>query len=323
MSENSRVNQSNFGEFTAIQLSNIEENINAALPHNESLGKRGRMGKFVANNRLAFVKMIVATIVVMLLVLFGFVMQASLNLGARAANGLTGRAPMMMPWTEEQLVHEAILEQMAHSVATNVGIVHNVVEPLGKVSDLTHYALLVRGVEKNNSAGLLTKAQLSSGYLPWKAFWSDLNANFTIQHANRLIRTTEKNASDCVCYVEYGLPHNVVYLTATDEFLYGPQIKSSSAEKIRVRTRCKFKTLAENFIEANKLKYYVSKYDVVEKNETDNDWDQVSKSGAIGFLDETFEERTRVVGLPQFPCIQHCVSLYSMLFEPFPNEIKL
>lgn len=320
------MNENNFNNFTAIQLDRLENNVDNLFPHDENLRKRGRFGKFVADNRWAVVKATVATVVLLFVIFGGFLFQASLNLGAAAANGLIGRAPMMMPWTREDIVHEAILQSMARNVATNGGTVHNVVEPLEKVSDLTHYALLVRGVDRNNTSGALTAQTLAPGYLPWKAFWSDLNANFTLQHANRLVRTNiakEKNSSDCVCYVEYGLPHNIVYLTSSNEILYGPVVKSASSEKIKVRTKCSFKTLAENFIEANKKKYYVSRYTVVEKNESESDWEEVSKSGAIDFVDADLQTRTKIFGLPQFPCIQHCIALYSMLLEPLPNEIKL
>lgn len=309
----------------------LEQRVDEAIPHNEKIGKF-RFGRFVVNNRRGLVKLIVAFIALAMLTMFFFFVRTAYNLGTLAANGLTTHIPFTAPWTSEEAIHEALMRRISQSVVVSGATVTNVVEPLEKVANIEHISLLIHGVDKNNTLGKINEADLLRGYLSWKAFWSTLSANFTLQHVNRLMRmhaANDKENHTCVCFVEYGLPYNAVYIPASDSTLYGPQIEARSPETARIRTSCRFKTLVEKFFYVNEKKLSISdfvKYDTEQKpvpNRNDSqEWDEVSKTGAVSYIDKDFAKKQQVFGTPEFPCIEHCVSQYKSLLRPLKEEIK-
>lgn len=310
----------------------LETSVENALPHNERIGKFGRFGRLVASNRRGCVKLIVACIGLIFLTVFFFLVKTAFNLGALAANGLTAHLPFTAPWTSEEVIHAQLLQKLSQNVVVSGTTIMNVIEPLEKVSNIQHISLLIHGINKNNSVGKIDEEELKLGYLPWKAFWSTLSANFTLQHVNRLIRmhtAKDKENHTCVCFVEYGLPYNAVFIPASDKILYGPHIEIRSPETVRIRTSCRFKTLVEKFFYVNEkqlsisefVKYDTDEKEVPNKNET-QDWEDVSKSGAVSFVDKEFTKKQEVFGSPEFPCIEHCISQYTILLRPLKEQIK-
>jgi hypothetical protein len=116
----------------------------------------------------------------------------------------------------------------------------------------------------------------------------------------------------CVCFVEYGLPHNAVYVPQSDETLYGPRIEARSDERVRVRSRCRFRRLLEKWNATGPIHAMPSAPTTAAERD-ESDVKERSKSGTVSFVDGKGVARRAVFGLPLFPCIEHCVSLYEQL----------
>ena len=307
--------------------SNTTNFVDNVVPHQTVLEKCGRFGVCVANNRSGVVKLIAGLLLVSFVVIQ---VQTSMGLVRLAANGLTVAAPFSATWSDKETVDNMIMELISSNVVVNNRTVESVVEPMKHISMVKHISLLIIALHQNDTLHAVVESDVKNGYLQWKPFNSHLNANFTLAHAYRLLRNSEavkKEEEVSICYVEYGLPHNIIYLPKSDLILYEPRVESKSSETIKVKSSCDFTTLVEKFFIANEKQISVSSYEVIEKgivyppkNESD-DWSNIAKSGAVSYIDSHATRRQSVFGIPEFQGIEHCISLYQMLLKPLKNDI--
>jgi len=296
------------------------------VPHPEVLKKWGRIGVCLANNRAGLVKLVIALI---LLSLVGIFVRCSVGLVKLAANGLNVRSTFVAPWTSGESTERTILELISSDVSVAGQTVKYVVEPMLRISMVKHISLLIIGLKKNVTDRLITRRDVENGYLQWKPMYSELSANFTLKHAHNMLRNDEAKTNDSsvsVCFVEYGLPYNVVYLPKSDMILYEPKIESKSRETLKIKSSCEFKNLVEKFFFANGKEISVSSFESLEpylalEKKNASEWIEVPKSGAVSFIDRNSTIRQQVFGVPEFQGIDHCIELYKMLLEPLKKEI--
>lgn len=308
------------GPFFSVPI-DFENLAEQAVPHSERLLKHGRFGTCLANNRRGVVRLVVYLLVCAAAAFVVLLLGASWRMGVRiTAAGLSGTLPMTAPWTSEQVVYASLLEKASHTVKIGDALVINVVEPVGRVETDMHMLLLVHGVDRTNTDGRVDAGDVQRGYMQWKPFGIPLSANFTLQHVSHLMRMQNSvggGEHTCVCFVEYGLPHNAVYVPASDETLYGPRIESFSDERVKLRSLCRFRKLLEKWnASVGATASAVNAMPIVgggggHDNETEIE--ERSKSGTVSYIDQRGAARRSVFGLPLFPCIAHCVSLYEQL----------
>lgn len=308
---------------------NSAQLVDDVIPHGEVMKKWGRCGACLANNRTGLIKLIV---VLAFLLIVLVIIRCSVGLAKLVANGLIVRTTFVSPWSNGVSTDQSIMDLISSEVSVSGRSVKYVVEPMKRISMVKHISLLMIGLNKNTSNRAITQSDVENGYLQWKPMYSELSANFTLKHAHNLVRNDElktNESSVSVCFVEYGLPHNAVYLPKSDLILYEPKIESKSRETLKVKSSCEFKTLVEKFFFANEKEISVSSFESLEpyllvgKSENGTEWCEVAKSGAVSFIDRNATSRQQVFGVPEFQGIEHCISLYQMLLQPLKKEIVL
>jgi len=275
----------------------VTVNLNRAdgyFPDSESLSKRGFVGKLAAKHRprLICVGVFASSIAFLLFVLwFIFLIFQSLRVRASgidiaSVDGAHASGP----------------------VAINGVPVLGIVEPAGQMSDTTH-ALMLLEDERFANYSRLTAEELKLGYLAWTAASDRPRVNFTLAHAEKLVREqTDRNETTCVCYAEYGLPYNIVYMPGDDEVLYEPRIVQEFTERVvRIRSECSLHSL----IEETKRRLHNGEDEEPRRIESGKEhFMTTNSSGIVEWLRVDGRRSRKQLDLPEFPCVKHCVRFF-------------
>jgi len=303
------------GHFQEITL-NLESAVDFTLPHNEVLEKRGRCGRCVSNNRKAIVRVLLCLTLLSIATGCMFVLSLGMNMGAQAANGISGRL-LMTPWTKKDFLARMLIEKESHSQNISGVTVFNVIEPRERITDVVHVGPLLAGMRDVAKKTPSDQAEIEFGfflgYLPWKPFLISLNANFTLFYVEALMRqqSTHKTADDCLCYIEYGLPYNAVYLPPPHDIThYFYTLGQASEEKVNLSSACEFEEVIDEFV-------YLMEHNGVAPEKSNSTTTshthtrKVSKSGQVCSRDHACV----IYGVPIYQCIVHCNELYTKLLE--------
>ncbi len=179
----------------------------------------------------------------------------------------------------------------------------NVVEPVRPMWSVEQAVLLLDDTEALRNYSALTRERLSLGYLSWHVAHERPRANFTLDgwHA-AAHRYAVAEHSTCLCMASFGLPYNGVYVASRNATLYEPRVVQAfdNGRHVMVRTSC---AASELLAEA--------------RGAADERPEKVRTpaSGIVGYLaydSDTGEAHggRSTYDVPDFPCIQHCISLF-------------
>jgi len=278
---------------------NLENAVDFSMPHAETLHKRGHFGAVIAVYRKEIVRCI-CFLVAAIIVLFAiFLFSMAMNMGAIAANGISGRLPITPPWTAQETLERMLIAKESHTQRVGTVDVLNVIEPRDRIADVAHMLPLLASfnrTSKNHDISLVT------GYSQWKPFLISLYANYTLAYVETMLREQSKTKrdDDCLCFVEYGLAENAVYMPPPlDSILYTPTFTDLSVEFVNVSSICEFSALLD----------WIEK----KSNTTGESTRSFNKSGRVCWFQAAAQEKCEIFGVPQFQCIAHCISLYNRL----------
>lgn len=274
--------------FIAVDLS---AGIDQRLPDNEALERKGRIGKIIARNRPRFVcvaAVLFALLSIFLAAMFIVVVVRSLQV---RASGL-----------DLSLVENAD----DSSLVINGRKVEKVVQPVQEMEDTEHAAMLLRDPRYSNYT-LLTPDEVRLGYLPWTAAEEHPRVNFTLSYAEGLVRSqTNRNDTTCVCYAAYGLPYNIVYVSSEDEVAYEPRIAQEFDNRVvRVKSECSLNAL----LEETKRRMSDEKEPLALESGRHHHM-TTNSSGIVEYMDSSGVRKRKTFGLPEFPCVKHCISFF-------------
>lgn len=281
----------NTPEFVTVNLARAD----SFVPDRDTLAKRGALGKLAAKHRsrLICVGVFVSSIVFLGFALwFLFIIIQSLRV---RASGLD--------------IDSVDAAREADGIRVNGVLVQSVVEPVQQMSDTTH-ALMLLEDERFANYTPLAPHELRAGYLPWTAVRDRPRVNFTLEHMERLVRQqTDRKESTCVCYAEYGLPYNIVYLSATDEVLYEPQVVQEFTDRVvRIRSECSLHSL----LEETKRRLDKGGDEEPRRIESGKEHFMTTNSSGIVQSYKADGKRSRQrLDLPEFPCVKHCARFFA------------
>lgn len=280
----------NSPEFVTVNLARADN----IFPDKESLAKRGWIGKQAAKHRprLVCAGVFVASLCFLAAVgWFVLIIVQSLRVRASGLN-----------------LQEIDTARQANGLIVNGVLVRNVVQPAAQMADTTH-ALLLMDDSRFSNYTALSEDELLAGFLPWTAAEDRPRVNFTLAHMENLVRAqTDRNETTCVCYAEYGLPYNIVYLSDKDDVLYEPRIVQEFTDRVvRIRSECSLHSLLEE------TKRRLSKGGEEEPRRIESGKEHfmtTNSSGIVQFM-RMDGKRSRVrLDLPEFPCIKHCIRFF-------------
>lgn len=265
--------------------------VDRIVPSDEQLAERGgRIGAALARHRRRLVCLLVAL----------FIAAAFLCIGL-FAYWLVRALHVRAPGVEMNQVDDAGGVRLPNGIR-----VLNVVEPVRPMWTVEQAVLLLDDREALAKYTPLTRERLAHGYLSWHVAHERPRANFTLhgwhRAAEQYAHGDEK--STCLCMASFGLPYNAVYVSARNATLYEPRIVQSfdSGRHVMVRTAC----VASDLLAQARGKDTAD--DRPEKM-------RMPASGIVAYLgvtdDGSVHGARNTFDVPDFPCIQHCVSLFN------------
>jgi hypothetical protein len=329
------MNKNNDDQWTTVPLQQVkislENGFDKMFPDNEAAQKSGRLGKCFAANRSSAKKLVLVVCCTLMVLVILEGVYAMIGTRFLAAHGLSNRLSFypILPWTSEEELLGELIRRTSHDVKIGGQVVTRVIEPMEKIGDVQEIMLLETALNHGRD---INAEMIQRGYFKWRPYLGERSeVNFTLEHVYQLVRrdVLRDNDSDCVCYVEYGLPYNVVYLVSNDATLFAPRIDAASKEKLNISSECVFEILVDRFWERmKKTQPQVAEYGDVHlkhgiwthgnadvEKEAMKKWHVQSKSGTVVYLDQRGAPQRKVFGLPEFPCIEHCIHLHSLLLK--------
>lgn len=196
--------------------SNFEEITDHVIVEGDKWARLGKAGKFVAKHRS---RLFLAAIVLM-------------SLGGLVVLWAIGNA---LYYSMRTVAAKVNYMQPPDSVLLPNGVlVVNVHQPVTAIQTAAQAAMVMRDVAAEHRP--LSEALIKGGFLEWRVVAGEPMHNFTLAHAEKLIATQSANDSQpggnnctCMCFVEFGIAENAVYLRGSKEFLYEPLVVSTFA----------------------------------------------------------------------------------------------
>lgn len=263
------------------QIIQIHQTISAKIPDEESLSKSNFfIVKWIGRHRKRFVCLAAMCVIATLLTFAGaLVAWLALQFTVRAA-GL-----------DAALVNDHMVRD---------------IEAEGRMASLDHALLLVLDPRYQNYTPI-TPDELSFGELPWTVAANRRRANFTLDVMAQTVRNHAKPNETCLCYAEFGLPYNVVFDVAQDELLYEPKITQEFAErKVKFRYECQLHELVSQAL-AHTGQTDTS---VAAHEEEHSDYRITNSSGIVEYYTRSGKRGRRLLDLPIFPCVKHCLQFF-------------
>jgi len=298
--------RNNFFGQPVLQLKDyVEVSIENAIPRQNELEKKRHccgIFKFLARRRSRVVTSLTifcSTAIIVFLLLIGVFLFIGVG---TVANGITYNGPQRMPWMSQQQYHEYARNLGGKTVILeNSVVVHRVIEPEAQMSTVNHVLLLISSLKESKLAGMSSINEVSiddikRGYLPWRPVEMLSRFNFTLQRMKQTLRSAHKDDT-CVCYKSYGIPYDIVYLVQDDIVAYQPVVMKESTDRVNVTRDCNI----------YKLIRQAKRIDDWNKDETF----ESARSGRVHYLTESGLHKRTMIGWPQFPCIQHCLNLFT------------
>ena len=208
---------SGFQPFGVTVSSNFEDITNKVLAEPDKWARMGKAGKFVAKHRS---RLFLAAMVLM-------------TLGGLVLLWAIGNALYYSMLTVAAKVN--YMSKPDSVLLANGVLVENVHQPVTAIQTHSQAAMVLRDVEttKMQDRRPLSEALIKGGFLQWRVVANQPLHNFTLAHTEKMIaafaanETQSANNCTCMCFVEFGIAENAVYLRAAKEFLYEPLVVST------------------------------------------------------------------------------------------------
>ena len=177
----------------------------------EQLSKLGRVGKIVAQHRVASIYLAFTLMVI------GFL--AVLWLGG---NFFVGQLRPVAPGVSYRFGADTV--EFCQTVLPNNVVVERNFEPLAVLSNVNNALLLLKELQHYEP---VVPSDIERGYMAWRVSESEAHYNYTLSAARKLAQRVAKTLNlSCVCYPYLGLSTNAIYLSTPtfDEVIYEPLV---------------------------------------------------------------------------------------------------
>ena len=278
--------------------------VNTMIVDNDQLSKRGRLGKFVARHRVASI----CFVVVMFLFGCASLLWAS---GSYFFNSFA----VVAAGVEYRFGHSTLPYKTS---TVNGVVVERLIEPTAPMVNHFH-ALLVFDELRTGEVRKLTRDDVRRGYAEWKVTERTAEGlhNFTFEAAKALAAATRCDSClPCICYLEFGLPYNAVFIRSSGDVLYEPEIVGEAyngARNVTIADRGPLRRLLNAALEYTKsIAANDSPVEMAQWNEIPAQIVSVAR-GIVSYITEQANFRRWMIsddGKDLLPCIKHCVAFF-------------
>lgn len=265
--------------------------IDGFLVENENMRKQGKLGKLIAEHRRMFV--VGATILMILgafpilWVLYGII---SIPFRTVAAGISYFNDPLQVTLPNGLVVHAVHQPQMAVTTVSQASMV---------MADVR---------AKRDEREMLTEESVKRGYLQWRVASGQPLHNFTLEAMKPVLKKDAESASGntcpCLCYVNFGIAENIVYMVQSGEILYEPSVLSTSPSNYTEKIEpCK-----------NKARSLVRETVALQSwfpiLRSDQPAGRVPDSGVVHYVAHSGRLNQRHFRQPLLACIVECISYF-------------
>lgn len=317
----------------------LMQEIDLTVPNNDSLEKRGKVGKFIARNR----RIVVLCLALCVVLTVAIVAIKATIVASHVVETVVEAVVESIHFFAPDHSHETLASAVHNLTMPSGLLLVNVVDPVSQIRS-AQSALLLHSELEAGTVAHLTQRDIVSGYWQWHVS-NTHTRNFTFARANDLLRNiTEQRGAHCDCYPSLAIPLRVVYAHQSDCLMFEPEIVwhdpalTSSIDVTQFPSHIVRSTAQETIALRFSVSADVNGTVVRDKDELRAiqywaTFDQrthspIAKSGIVSYLTTSgYKARVRLVG-NEFACVQHCMWLidpgeFVAPPAPLPNVTEL